>query len=74
MGSFTYFGNYFLVVTFSGSYFGSTFVLTLVDSGSSEDVKSAIARDQGVFSRLKKAWKNKKISLLTPTLEYWKLK
>ena len=35
------------------------------DGGSSEDVKSGIANAQGVFSQLKKVWKNIKISLQT---------
>jgi hypothetical protein len=35
------------------------------DGGSSEDVKSRIAKAQGVFSQLEKVWKNKKISLQT---------
>ena len=35
------------------------------DGGSSEDVKSRIAKTQGVFSQLKKVWKNIKISLQT---------
>jgi len=30
------------------------------DVASSEDVKSRIAMDQGIFSLLKKVWKNKK--------------
>ena len=33
--------------------------------GSSENVKSRIAKAQGVFSQLKKVWKNRKISLQT---------
>jgi len=33
--------------------------------GCSEDVKSRIAKAQGVFSQLKKVWKNRKISLKT---------
>ena len=35
------------------------------DGGSSKDVKSRIAKAQGVFSQLKKVWKNRKISLHT---------
>ena len=35
------------------------------DGGSSEDVKSRIAKAQGVFSQLRKVWKNRKISLQT---------
>ena len=35
------------------------------DGGSSEDVKRRIAKAQGVFSQLKKVWKNRKISLQT---------
>ena len=35
------------------------------DSGSNEDVKSRIAKVQGVFSKLKKVWENRKISLQT---------
>ena len=35
------------------------------DGGSSEDVKSRVAKAQGVFSQLKKVWKNRKISLQT---------
>ena len=35
------------------------------DGGSGEDVKSRIAKAQGVFSQLKKVWKNRKISLQT---------
>ena len=33
------------------------------DGGSSEDVKYRIAKARGVFSQLKKVWKNRKISL-----------
>jgi len=33
------------------------------DGGNSEDVKITIAKSQGVFLQLKKAWKNRKISL-----------
>ena len=35
------------------------------DDGRSEDVKSRLAEAQGVFSQLKKVWKNRKISLQT---------
>ena len=35
------------------------------DNGSSENVKSRIAKAQGVFSQLKKVWKNKKMCLQT---------
>ena len=35
------------------------------DGGSSEDVKSRIAKVQGVLSQLKQVWKNRKISLQT---------
>ena len=42
------------------------------DGGSSEDFQSRIAKAQGVFSLLKKVFKNRKISLQT-RLEYWKL-
>ena len=43
----------------SFSYLGS---IISKDGGSSEDVKSRIARAQGVFSQLKKVWKNRKKS------------
>ena len=33
--------------------------------GCSEDVKSRIAKARGIFSQLKKVWKNRKISLQT---------
>ena len=46
----------------SFSYLGS---IISKDGGSSEDVKSRIAKAQGVFSQLKKVWKNRKISLQT---------
>ena len=46
----------------SFSYLGS---IISKDGGSSEDVKNRIARAQGVFSQLKKVWKNRKISLQT---------
>jgi hypothetical protein len=35
------------------------------DGEDNEDVKSRIAKAQGVFSQLKKVWKNRKISLQT---------
>ena len=35
------------------------------DGGSREDVKSRVAKAQGVFPQLKKVWKNRKISLQT---------
>jgi hypothetical protein len=35
------------------------------DGESSEDVKNRKAKAQGVFSQLKKVWKNRKISLQT---------
>ena len=41
------------------------FSCLLNSSRSSEDVKSRIAKAQGVFSQLKKVWKNRKISLQT---------
>ena len=44
----------------SFTYFGS---IISKDGGSSEDVKSRIAKAHGVFSQLKKVWKNRKISL-----------
>ena len=46
----------------SFTYLGS---IIRIDGGSSEDVKSRIAKTQGVFSQLKKVWKNRKISLQT---------
>ena len=47
MGSFTYLGS-----------------IISIDGGSSEDGKSRIiAKICGVFSQLKKVWKNRKISL-----------
>ena len=46
----------------SFSYLGS---IISKDGGSSEDVKSRIGKAQGVFSQLKKVWKNRKISLQT---------
>jgi len=46
----------------SFTYLGS---IISKDGGSSEDVKSRIAKAQGVFSQLKKVWKNVKISLQT---------
>ena len=46
----------------SYSYLGS---VISKDGGSSEDVKSRIAKARGVFSQLKKVWKNRKISLKT---------
>ena len=46
----------------SFSYLGS---IISKDGGSSEDVKSRIAKAQGVFSQLKKVWKNRNISLHT---------
>jgi hypothetical protein len=46
----------------SFTYLGS---IISKDGGSCEDVKSRIDKAQGVFSRLKKVWKNRKISLLT---------
>ena len=46
----------------SFSYLGS---IISKDGGSSEDVKSRIAKAQGVFLQLKKVWKNRKISLQT---------
>ena len=33
------------------------------DDGSSEDAKSRITKAQGIFFKLKKAWKNRRISL-----------
>ena len=46
----------------SFTYLGS---IISKDGGSSEDIKSRIAKAQGVFLQLKKAWKNRKISLQT---------
>ena len=46
----------------SFTYLGS---IISKDGGSSEDVKYRIAKAQGVFSQLKKVWKNRKISLQT---------
>jgi len=46
----------------SFTYLGS---ITSKDVGSSEDVKSRIDKAQGIFSRLKKVWKNGKTSLQT---------
>ena len=46
----------------SFSYLGS---IISKDGGSIEDVKSRIAKAQGVFAQLKQVWKNKKISLQT---------
>ena len=46
----------------SFTYLGS---IISKDGWSSEDVKSRIAKAQGVFSQLKKVWKNRKISLQT---------
>ena len=46
----------------SFTYLGS---IISKDSGSSEDVKSRIAKAQGIFSQLKKVWKNGNISLQT---------
>ena len=43
------------------------------DSGSSEDVKSRIAEDQGVFSQLKKSLEKKGKLVCKPRLVYWKL-
>ena len=42
-------------------YLGSIIISN--DIGSSEDVKSRIAKAQSVFSLFKKVWKNRKISL-----------
>ena len=44
--------------TYLGSIIGK-------DGGSSDDIKSRIARAQGLFSKLTKGWKNRKISLQT---------
>ena len=44
----------------SFTYLGS---IISKDGGSSEDVKSQIVKAQGVFSQLKKVWKNRKISV-----------
>ena len=44
----------------SSTYLGS---IISKDGGSSEDVKSRIAKAQCFFSQLKKVWKNRKISL-----------
>ena len=46
----------------SFTYLGS---IISKDGGNSEDVKSRIAKAQGVFSQLKNFWKNRKISLQT---------
>ena len=46
----------------SFTYLGS---IISKDGGSSEDVKSRIAKAQGVFPLLKKVWNNRKISLQT---------
>ena len=46
----------------SFTYLGS---IISKNGGSSEDVKSRIAKTQGVFSQLKNVWKNRKISLQT---------
>ena len=54
--------NLFFTFVGSFSYLGS---IISKDGGSSEDVKSRIAKAQGVFSQLKKVWKNRKISLQT---------
>ena len=47
----------------SFSYLGSIFISK--DVGTIEDVKSRIAKAQGVFSQLKKVCKNRRISLQT---------
>ena len=46
----------------SFTYIGSIICKSV---GSSEDVKSQIVKAQGVFSQLKKVWKNRKISVWT---------
>ena len=46
----------------SFAYIGS---IISKDGGSSEDIKSRIAKAQDVFSKLKEVWKNRKISLQT---------
>jgi hypothetical protein len=46
----------------SFTYLGS---IISKDGWSGEDVKSRIAKAQGVFSQLKKVWKNRKINLET---------
>ena len=42
-----------------------TYLGSIINGGSSEDFKSRIAKARGIFSQLKKVWKNRKISLQT---------
>ena len=56
------FGNEKIDQVGSFTYLGS---IISKDGGSSKDVKSRIAKAQGVFSQLKKVCKNRKISLQT---------
>ena len=53
----------------SMTYLGS---IISKDGGSSEDVKSRIAKTQGVFLQLKRVRKDKKVSVQTK-IKYWKL-
>jgi hypothetical protein len=55
-------GNKKIDLVVSCTYLSS---ISSKDGGSSEDVKCRIAKVQGVFSQLKKVWKNRKISLQT---------
>ena len=51
------------LISWTSSY--NLVVFLVKTGGSSEDVKSGIAKTQGVFSQLRIFWKNRKISLQT---------
>jgi hypothetical protein len=53
-------GNEKIDLLDSFTYLGS---IISKDGESSQDVKNRIAKAKGVFSQLKKVWKNRKISL-----------
>jgi hypothetical protein len=55
-------GNEKIDLLDSFTYLGS---IISKDGESSQDVKNRIAKAKGVFSQLKKVWKNRKISLQT---------
>ena len=64
------FGNEKIDQVGSFTYLGS---IISKDGGSNAYVKSRIAKARGVFSQLKRVWKNRKKQVCKPRLEYWKL-
>ena len=70
LGSRVTLGNEKIDQVGSFSYLGS---IISKDGGRSDDVKSRIARAQGVFSQLKKNFGRIERQVYIPRLEYWKL-